>query len=77
MLNNIASYIGGKTGEKEEFQSNSESFGMYLEKLRPLEQKENEIDTLTKVKSLYVKIEKRAEEIFLKYDRWCSKTGLF
>ena len=68
MLENIARYVGGKHDEKKDFSANAELFAKYLGKLRPLEQKENEVATLNRIEDLYLKIKDSGEEILSKYD---------
>ncbi|QTA91419.1 methyl-accepting chemotaxis protein [Desulfonema magnum] len=68
MLENIVRYVDGKAEEKEDFVSNTKSFAVYLSKLRPLEQKKNEVASLNKVEELYLKIKEEGEEIFRRYD---------
>ncbi len=64
----ILEYMAGEADEVEDFKLDAASFKGYLELLRPLEQKPEEIKSLQEIEELYSHIKSGAEEIFEKYD---------
>lgn len=68
MLAAIIAYTMGEPGAKAEFKEDSDSFKHYLAKLKPLEQKENEVKDIATIESMYDEIQKEAEYIFSEYD---------
>ncbi|NUZ11188.1 methyl-accepting chemotaxis protein [Pseudoalteromonas sp. McH1-7] len=68
MLAAIIAYTMGEAGAKAEFKEDSDSFKHYLAKLKPLEQKANEVKDIATIESMYDEIQKEAEYIFSEYD---------
>jgi len=68
MLASITSYVAGDKSKVDAFKKDQASFESYLDKLKPLEQKTNEIQNLKKIESYKNIIVTSANDIFKKFD---------
>lgn len=68
MLASLTEYVSGERDETEAFAKDSASFKSYLEKLRPLERRPEEIEELDRIEALYNQIQATANEVFNRYD---------
>ncbi|EGQ9933779.1 methyl-accepting chemotaxis protein [Vibrio vulnificus] len=68
MLSSLNGYIAGEPGAQEAFAKDAQTFAHYLEALRPLEQKPNEVRDLKQIEDYYNEIVKVAQEVFQSYN---------
>ena len=68
MLASITSFVAGDKTKIDAFKKDQVSFESYLEKLKPLEQKPNEIQNLKEIEGYKNKIVTGANDIFKKFD---------
>lgn len=76
MLASITSYVAGDITKVDAFNKDQASFELYLDKLKPLEQKPNEIQNLIKIEAYKNKIVADANAIFKKFDPTGRKAAL-
>lgn len=68
MLLALNGYIHGDPVKEKTFNLDAQSFQSYLEELKPLEQKPNEVKNLQKIQKLYDEITGGAATVFTKFD---------
>lgn len=68
MLASVTSFTAGDPTKKADFNKDAASFDQYLEELRPLEQKPNEVTDLANIETMAQKIKTDATSIFNKFD---------
>ena len=76
MLASITSYVAGDSTKVAAFKKDQSSFESYLEKLKPLERKPNEIQNLILIEAFKDKIVSEANAIFTKFDPTGRKVAL-
>ncbi|WP_070965188.1 methyl-accepting chemotaxis protein [Vibrio sonorensis] len=68
MISSLNAYIMGDPNAKEAFNKDAASFSDYLERLRPLEKRPNEVRDINKIEQYYFEIIQVAQEVFDGYD---------
>ncbi len=68
MLSSIIKYVAGDASRKEDFQKDKESFAYYLELIKPLEKKPQEVKNIALIQQYFDEITQTAAEIFKNYD---------
>lgn len=68
MISSLNTYIMGDPNARNGFNNDAASFGEYLEKIKPLEQKPSEIKDIERIEQYYFEIIKTAQEVFDGYD---------
>ena len=76
MISSLNAYIKGDPAAREAFNNDAASFSDYLEKLRPLEQKPNEIRDIDKIEQYYFTIIQVAEEVFSGYNPYYKNSAI-
>lgn len=76
MISSLNAYIKGDPAAREAFNNDAASFSEYLEKLRPLEQKPNEIRDIDKIEQYYFTIIQVAEEVFSGYNPYYKNSAI-
>ncbi|EPJ46073.1 MAG: hypothetical protein OFPII_22900 [Osedax symbiont Rs1] len=76
MLASVASYTAGDLSKKAAFDKDAQSFATYLNQLKPLERKPNEVADLNKIFELYSLIKSESYLIFDKFDPTGRATAL-
>jgi len=67
LLSDLSEYVTGEAEEKDDFAGDAAEFEEFFSQLKPLEQKEQEVDNLKQIYHLYRQIKKGAEDIFSRY----------
>ncbi len=68
MISSLNAYIMGNPNSENAFSGDSKSFKEYLEKIKPLEQKPNEVKDIAQIESYYNQIQMTAKDVFASYD---------
>lgn len=68
MLASVTSFAAGDPSKKSAFDKDAQSFTHYLEQLRPLEQKPDELANLEKIENLYNQLHSGAYQVFERFD---------
>lgn len=68
MIASLHLYLSGDMEAKEAFEKDSASFKHYLEKIKPLEQKPNEVRDIEKIEEYYNQIQVVARQVFEGYN---------
>ncbi|MCG7496628.1 methyl-accepting chemotaxis protein [Vibrio sp. Of7-15] len=68
MIASLHLYISGNVAAKEAFENDAASFKTYLEKIKPLEQKPNEVRDIKKIEEYYNQIQQVARQVFEGYN---------
>ncbi len=76
MVATLNAYILGDVNAKQAFESDAKSFQQYLNKLKPLEQRLEEVRAISQIEDYYHKIVKTAEKVFNSYDPGDKKTAI-
>lgn len=76
MVNDLNSYQQGDVSAKEHFIRDSQAFEQYLQQLKPLEQKPQEIEDLKQVDALYRVMRDGGFEVFERYDPRSKNTAI-
>lgn len=67
MVSDLGDYMRGVPRSKINFESNVTEFALYLEKLKPLERKPEEVDALRKVELMFSALRQGGERVFAQY----------
>ncbi|MFO6423410.1 ATP-binding protein [Motilimonas sp. KMU-193] len=76
MVSSLNDYVDGDGNAKKVFIKSSQNFEFYFNKLKPLEQKDAEVEDLSKVNALYVVLRDGGLEIFARYDSTQKKRAI-
>ncbi|NOH80492.1 methyl-accepting chemotaxis protein [Vibrio sp. RE86] len=76
MISSLNAYIKGDPAAREAFNNDAASFSDYLEKLRPLEQKPNEVRDIEQIEQYYFTIIQVAEEVFAGYNPYYKNSAI-
>lgn len=76
MISSLTAYIMGDPSAKEAFNKDAASFSDYLERLKPLEQKPNEVKDINQIEQYYFEIIKTAQEVFDGYNPYYKNSSI-
>ncbi|MCE2571022.1 hybrid sensor histidine kinase/response regulator [Motilimonas eburnea] len=76
MVSSLNDYVDGDFNAKKTFIKSSQNFEYYFNKLKPLEQKNEEVEALSKVNALYTVLRDGGLEIFARYDSAQKKRAI-
>nr|WP_238322319.1 methyl-accepting chemotaxis protein [Vibrio mexicanus] len=76
MISSLTAYIMGDPTAKEAFNKDAASFSDYLERLKPLEQKPNEVKDINQIEQYYFEIIKTAQEVFDGYNPYYKNSSI-
>lgn len=76
MISSLNAYIMGDPSAREAFNNDAASFANYLEKLRPLERKPNEVKDIDKIEQYYFEIIAVAQEVFDGYNPYYKHSAI-
>ncbi|WP_295899191.1 methyl-accepting chemotaxis protein [uncultured Vibrio sp.] len=75
MISSLNAYIMGDPSAREAFNKDAASFSDYLEKLKPLEQKPNEIRDINQIEQYYFDIIQVAQQVFEGYNPYYKNSA--
>ncbi|MEZ9232121.1 methyl-accepting chemotaxis protein [Vibrio amylolyticus] len=76
MISSLNAYIMGDPSAREAFNKDAASFSDYLEKLKPLEQKPNEIQDINRIEQYYFDIIQVAQQVFEGYNPYYKHSAI-
>ncbi|MDP2574500.1 methyl-accepting chemotaxis protein [Vibrio penaeicida] len=76
MVASLNAYIMGDLSARESFEGGSKSFNSYLDKLKPLERRAEEVKAISQIETYYDEILKTANKVFSSYDPAAKKAAI-
>ncbi|WGV98585.1 HAMP domain-containing methyl-accepting chemotaxis protein [Vibrio sp. YMD68] len=76
MISSLNAYIMGDPDAREAFKKDAASFSDYLEKLKPLEQKPNEVKDIKQIEQYFSEIVQVAQQVFDGYNPYYKNSAI-
>lgn len=76
MIASLNAYMMGDLTARESFEGDSKSFKSYLDKLKPLERRAEEVKAISQIETYYAEILNTAKKVFSSYDPAAKKAAI-